>query len=73
MALVVHIERDGANNAVGAWPQRDPGRAVNGKRHDEAVIVIGMFADEVDATRRADDEGGRFAKFGGEVFADRIC
>ena len=33
------------------------GRASVG--HDEAVVVVGMLADEVDAPRGADDERGR--------------
>ena len=28
-------------------PQGDPDRAVDGQREDEAVVVVGVFADEV--------------------------
>src|ERR1700684_2216257 len=40
-------------------------------RQEEAVVVIGVFADDVDAAGRGDDETGRtvkfFLKFNGDV------
>ena len=59
LAAVVHIEGDGVDALVGARTQRDPGGAVDGQGEDEAVVVVGVLADEVDASRRADDVGGR--------------
>ena len=31
----------------------DVGRQVDGRRHNKAIVIIGVFADEVDAPRRA--------------------
>ena len=36
-------------------PRRDQGLARNGAGQNEAVVVIGMLADQVDAARRARD------------------
>jgi hypothetical protein len=38
----------------------DAGGAINSDRKNEPVIVIGMFANEVDAPRRANDDMGMY-------------
>ena len=42
-----------AQLAVGARRRRHPGRQLQRRRHDEAVVVIGVLADQIDAARRA--------------------
>jgi len=39
--------------AVAARPQRDPHRSIDGQRQDEAVVVVGVLADQIDPARRA--------------------
>ena len=36
------------HSAIRTPSQRDPDRAVDGQREDEAVVVVGVFADQVD-------------------------
>ena len=55
-----------------AGPQGDAGGAVDGQGEDEAIVVVGVFADEVDASRRAHDGGGQFAVFGDEALLDCV-
>jgi hypothetical protein len=44
--------------AVSAGTERDPYGAVNRHRQDESFVVVGMLADQVDTSRRADGELG---------------
>ena len=52
---------------VGARAQRDPSRPVDCHRQDKPVVVVGMLADQVDASRGAHHDGGRLSKPGGEL------
>lgn len=48
----------GMEEAIGAWGEGGMDREMDGGGEDEAVVVIGMFADEVDTTWGAGEEGG---------------
>src|SRR3954464_6933059 len=48
--------------AVGPRPHGEPDLAVDRHRQDEAVVVIGMIADEVHAAGSPREEGRRGAK-----------
>ena len=43
--------------AIGSRGDRDIGRESDSGGHDEAVVVVGVFADQVDASGRAEDAG----------------
>jgi hypothetical protein len=49
------IPRRDADLAVGARAGGDVSRKIDRARHDETVIVIRMFADQIDASGRAKD------------------
>lgn len=57
---------------VVTWLEGDPNETVNGHGKYKAVIIICVFTNQVDTTRRANDELGRFSKVSlegsGEVF-----
>ena len=40
---------------IGPAGDCDVCREADGGRHDEAVVVVGVFADQIDAARRAED------------------
>src|SRR6266567_4982057 len=42
---------------VWPWGDRHIGRETDRRRHDEAVVVVGVFADKVDASGGAEDPG----------------
>lgn len=42
-----------------ARSRSDPAGKINRRRENEAVVVVGMFADEIDSARRAIDVGRR--------------
>jgi hypothetical protein len=48
--------------AIGAGSKRDPNRAVNRHRQDESLVVVGMLANQVHPSRRADDKYRRLLK-----------
>ena len=37
--------------AVRAWRNRGSGMETDRRRHDEAMVVIGVFADQIDSSR----------------------
>jgi hypothetical protein len=41
-----------AQSTIGPWRSSDKGRKVEGGWHDEALVVVRVFADQVDAPRR---------------------
>src|SRR5688500_7132880 len=45
------------NPAIATRPKGDPDRAIDRHREHEAVVVVGVIADEVHAPRTARDEG----------------
>src|SRR5271155_1604727 len=51
----------GTNNEfpVGARRNRDTGAKPDGCRHDETIVVVRVFADQVDSSRRLIDLRGR--------------
>src|SRR5689334_6949454 len=51
--LVVEAIRFDLQLAIVARPDRGEDGEVDGRRHDEAVVVIGVFADQIDAPGRA--------------------
>ncbi len=53
------IQRVDRHLPVARRPQRDPGRPINGHRQHEAIVVIGVLADQVDAAGRPHHEGRR--------------
>src|SRR5687768_9175140 len=44
------------NPAIATRPKGDPDRAIDRHREDKAVVVVGVIADEVHASRTARDE-----------------
>ena len=56
--LAAEIKRDYVNHAAFGRAQRNPGFDADRGGQDKAVVVIGVFADQVDPPRRARD-GGR--------------
>ncbi len=56
--------------AVVAGPQGDPHRPVNGQRQHEAVVVVGMLADEVDPAGGTDDPPRHLAETLREMLGD---
>ncbi len=51
-------------------PQRNPHGTIDGHGQNKTVVVIGVLADQVDATRRAYDKGRRRAETGFEGLGD---
>ena len=49
----LEVERVGYNPLVVSRAKRDPHRTVDRHRQHEAVVVVGVVADEIDAARRA--------------------
>jgi hypothetical protein len=43
------------------------------QRQDEAIIVIGVFADQVDATWRTDDQPGIISETGGKFLSEAFA
>ena len=41
------LQRMESNGVIGARPERDPGGAIDRQRQDEAIVVIGVFPDEI--------------------------
>src|SRR5690606_2113777 len=52
--FLVDLQRVNPHQVVAAPPARQQNIPADGQRHDEAVVVIGMLADEVDPPRRPD-------------------
>ena len=48
--------------AIRPRPEGDPGGAIDGHRQHEAVVVVGVLADQIDPPRRPHDALGRRAK-----------
>src|SRR4029079_19136964 len=51
--LVFEILGSNLQFAIRAWPNRDECRQVDGCRHHKAVVVVGVFAAQIDASGRA--------------------
>jgi hypothetical protein len=56
---IVEVERVRHDLVIAAGLQGNPDGAIDGDREHEAVIVVGMLADQGDAARGANDERGR--------------
>jgi hypothetical protein len=48
--------------SVISWPQGNPHSAINDHRQNKTIVVISMFADEVDSTGGVDGVRRPFAK-----------
>ena len=59
LAVVERVHHDAR---IDAAAQRDRDLAVDGHRQHEAVVVVGVLADQVDATRRANQHRGAGAE-----------
>ena len=68
----IEVDRVGDHPAVVAWPHRDPDRPIDGQGHDEPVVVVGVFADEVDPAWGTDDPAGCLAESLDEVICDDL-
>ncbi len=55
--LIVVISGDYADFSIVARRTADDGLIVDGAGQNEAVVIIGMFADQVYATRRLNNMG----------------
>ena len=56
------VDRVDLHAAVAARPQGDPGGPIDGQRQHEAVVVIGVLADQVDSPRGPHDKRGACPK-----------
>ncbi|MOA27851.1 hypothetical protein D3C78_1487530 [compost metagenome] len=73
IALVVVVGGDHLHQVVVAQADGDTGLVVDGAGQHEAVVVIGVFADEVDATGGAHQQLGRLLKLLGKDGADALA
>ena len=76
LARLVVVDREDGHAAVVSWLQGDPYGAIDRQRQDEAVVVVGVFAEEIDSAWGADDPTGCAAETGGKLgdklgFSDR--
>jgi len=55
---LIEIQRLYDQAAVGARTQGNPGGAVNGHRQHKTIVIVGVFANEIDAAWCADDDSG---------------
>ena len=46
---ILEIKRPQPNSALGAAPAREPDIAIDSRRQDEALVVIGVLTNQVDA------------------------
>ena len=56
------VDRVDIHAAVASRPQGDPGGPIDGQRQHEAVVVIGVLADQVDSPRGPHDKSGGLPK-----------
>ncbi len=73
VALVVVVGGDHLYLPVIAQADGDAGLVVDGTGQHEAVVVVGMFTDEVDAAGGAHQQIGRFGKLLGKNGADALA
>ncbi len=73
VALVVVVGGDHLHLPVIAQADGNAGLVVDGAGQHEAVVVVGMFTDEVDATWGAHQQIGRFGKLLGKNGADALA
>ena len=73
VALVVVVGGDHFDQVVAAQADGDAGLVVDGAGQHEAVVVVGMFTDEVDAAGGAHQQIGRFGKLLGKNGADALA
>ncbi len=73
VALVVVVGGDHLHLPVIAQADSDAGLVVDGAGQHEAVVVVGMFTDEVDAAGGARQQIGRFGKLLGKNGADALA
>ncbi|MNC58484.1 hypothetical protein D3C75_1082130 [compost metagenome] len=64
--LVLVIGGQYADLAIVTWSSADHGLIINGAGQDEAVVVIGVFTDQIDSARSLDRQGGGVAKVFGK-------
>ena len=67
--LVIEFGRVGANSVVLAPGGGDPGLLLGRDREDEAVVVVGVLADQVDAPGGLGDHGTGLFEASGETVA----
>ena len=73
VALVVVVGGDHLHLSVIAQADGNAGLVVDGAGQHEAVVVVGMFTDEVDAAGGAHQQIGRFGKLLGKNGADALA
>jgi hypothetical protein len=61
--LIVVIGGNHAHGTVVARRAADHRLVIDGAGQHKTVVIVGMFADQVDAARRLNNVGGRVAKF----------
>ena len=61
--LITVIRRNHANLAVVALRAADDRLVIDGARQHKAVVIVGVFTNQVDAARCLNYVGGRVAKF----------
>ncbi len=44
-----------------SWPESKPHGAIDGHRQDKPIVVVGVFADQIDASGGTHDDIGLFA------------
>jgi hypothetical protein len=64
LGVLVEIHRMDGHAAVVARAQGDPDRAVDGQRQDISVVVIRVFADQIDPAWGAHDPSRGTAETG---------
>ena len=60
-AGLLEIQRMNRYAKIFAGSQRDPDGPINRDRQHEALIVVGVFADQINAARRPNQRRWRFA------------
>jgi hypothetical protein len=75
IGLIVVIGGNHPHGTIVARRTADHRLVIDGAGQHEAVVIVGMFADQVDAAWRLNNMGGRVAKFSANrvwVFSFRL-
>ena len=59
VGTIAEICRENVDFAIGPLGRRDHRRRTNGAGQDKAIIIVGMFADQVHPARCTSDKIGR--------------
>jgi N-acetyl-anhydromuramyl-L-alanine amidase AmpD len=70
--FLLEVERVHGHAGIATRAKGDPRRTVDGKRKDEAFIVVRVLADEIHASRRAGQERRRLAESALELARDSL-